>query len=195
MDMVVFCAVKHSKNYVETQEKFEQTFALAYISRFILAYGLKEILEKAPSPIILSVCAPGMKGKIDWDDLQHKKHFQPQNVMYHGSRLNDLLGVAFAQNDTIGRIKYILYNPWAVTTSGMMETFDSKIMKLVFRIIGKPAEKAVEPLVELLENPPASSLSAYKERKKISLAMDTFNEENAQKLYKTTMGLLKTGRD
>jgi len=193
LDMLVLCAVKHNKTYVETGEGFEFTFALYYLSRFILNYGLKECLEKAESPVILNVCATGMKGEINWNDLQHKKSYD--NVSFHGSRLNDLLGVAFAGNDTVGKIKYILYNPWAVQTSGVFEMFDKSltknIMKLLYKIIGKPADKAAEIIFELLDNPPAPSLSAFRERKEIDLTMRTFDKENAKRLYNITIQLLK----
>lgn len=191
LDMLIFCAAKHSKEYTETIEGFELTFALAYLSRFILSYGLKECLEQSDNPVILNICAPGMKGEVNWNDLQHKKSFAAQRVMFHGSRLNDMSGVAFAQNDTAGKVKYILYNPWAVQTSGMMETFKNPVMKMMYKIIGKPAEKAIEPIIELLNNPPATSLSAYRERKKISLTMKTFDKENAKRLFDITAQMMK----
>jgi short chain dehydrogenase len=194
LDMLVLCAVKHNKTYAETGEGFEFTFALYYLSRFILSYGLKECLEATASPVILNVCAPGMKGKVNWDDLQHKKSYD--NVSFHGSRLNDLSGVAFAGNDTVGKIKYILYNPWAVQTSGVFEMFDKplmkNIMKLSYKIIGKPVDKAAEIIFELLDSPPKNSLSAFKERKEVSLQMGTFDKENAKRLYNTTNHLLNS---
>lgn len=195
LDIVVFCAAKHSKTYTETKEGFEFTFALSYLSRFVLSYGLKECLEKAENPIIFNVCAPGMKGEINWNDLQHKNSFVTQKVSFHGSRLNDLLGVAFDGNDTTGKIKYILYNPWAVQTSGVLDLYDKpmmkNMMKLMYKLIGKPVDKAVVPITKLLSNPPVSCLSAYRERKELSLTMDTFDKENAQKLFNLTVLLVK----
>ncbi len=132
-----------------------------------------------------------MKGEVNWNDIQHKNSFDTQKVMFHGSRLNDLSGVAFAQNDTVDKIKYILYNPWAVQTSGIMEVYNNPFMKLMYKIIGKPVEKAIIPIIDLLENPPKTPLSAYKERKTVSLAMETFNKENARKLYNMTIELIK----
>ena len=189
LDTLVFCAAKHSKAYTETAEGLEFTFALDYLSRFILSYGLKECLEKTGNPVIMSVCGSGMKGNVNWDDLQHKDSFAPQKVMMHGSRLNDLSGVAFVQNDTVGKIKYILYNPWAVQTPGMLEG-SSQLMKLMYKTIGKPVEKAVVPIAELLDNPPSPALSAYRERKKLNLTLPTYDEKNAKRLYETTTILL-----
>lgn len=191
LDAIIFCAAKHSKAYTETDEGLETTFALDYFSRFVLSYGLKECLEKADNPVILNICGSGMKGDVSWDDLQHKSQFDAQKVMMHGSRLNDLSGVAFAQNDMVGKIKYILYNPWAVQTPGMMEVYGSPVMKLMYKIIGKPVEKAAVPIVELLDNPPELSLSAYRERKKLSISLASYNQENAKKLYDITASLLE----
>ncbi len=193
LDIVVFCAAKYNQEYTETKEGYEFTFALAYLSRFLLSYGLKECLEQSNNPIILNVCAPGMKGEVNWNDLHNKNNYTRQRVMYHGSRLNDLLGVAFAHNDTVKKIKYILYNPWAVQTTSMMEVFKNPILKLMYKIIGKPVEKAILPAIDLINNPPTVSLTAYKEYKKINLKMDTFNKENALKLYALTIDLIKRG--
>lgn len=191
LDMLILCAAKHSKEYTETAEGLELTFALDYLSRFILSYGLKECLEKTENPVIVNVCGSGMKGDVNWSDLQHKNNFEAQKVMMHGSRLNDLSGVAFVQNDTVGKIKYILYNPWAVQTPGMMEVYSRPLMKLIYKIIGKSVEKAIIPITELLNNPPAPALSAYRERKELDLTLATYNKENANRLYNITTQLMK----
>ena len=182
LDIMVFCAAKHNKKYTETAEGFESTFVLAYLSRFILSYGLKDNLEKSDTPIIFNICGTGMKGDVNWNDLQFKNSFVPMNVMMHGSRLNDLLGVEFSKNDNVGKIKYILYNPMAVNTPGMMEIASYSI-KLVYKIIGKSVEKAILPISELLDNPPKLNLSVYKEKKPLNLSLPTYNKENAKRLY------------
>jgi hypothetical protein len=189
LDTVILCAAKHSKEYIETAEGFEYTFALAYLSRFMLCYGLKECLEKADNPIILNICGTGMKGSVNWEDLQHKNSFDAMKVMMHGSRLNDLLGVEFSKNDTVGKIKYILYNPMAVQTPGMAN-FGGRFMKLVIRFIGKPIEKAIIPITKLLDNPPTRPITSYTQRKENSLAKETFNSSNAQRLFNITNQLL-----
>lgn len=190
LDMMIFCATKHSKEYTETVEGFELTFALDYLSRFILSYGLKECLEKTDSPILMNVCGTGMKGEVNWNDLQHKNNFPAQKVMMHGSRLNDLSGVAFTVNDKVGKIKYILYNPMAVQTPGMTEV-SGTMMKLIYKVIGKSVEKAVLPITLLLDKPPAAALTAYRERNGLNLTLPTYNRENAKKLYNITVQMLK----
>lgn len=190
LDAIVFCAAKNSSTYIETQEGFELTFALSYLSRFILSYGLKELLEKSDNPIIINLCGSGMKGEVNWNDLQHKQTFKAQKVMFHSSRLNDLLGVRFAQNDTVGKIKYILFNPWGVRTPGMKEVYNTSLKWFIFKLFSKPVEEAIIPISDLLDNPPSSALSAYRVRKKLNLNMRSYNPDNAKKLYNITNKLL-----
>jgi NAD(P)-dependent dehydrogenase (short-subunit alcohol dehydrogenase family) len=198
LDILILCAqaLKFSTMYSETKEGFEFNFGLYYLSRYILSYGLKSCLEQAEKPIILNICAPGLRGTIHWEDLQYKnqKKFTTIKAILHGSRLNDLLGVAFATNNTERKIKYILYNPGVVQTPGMTEAFEQPVMKLVtnllFKIIGKQIEEAIKPILELLENPPESSLSAFQQRKEVNLVQEMFEKENAQRLFELTEVLL-----
>lgn len=191
LDTIIFCAAKHSQVYTQTEEGLELTFSLAYLSRFLLSYGLKELLERSENPIILNICGSGMKGDVNWTDLQFKNNFKAQNVMMHGSRLNDLLGVQFVKNDSVGKIKYIMYNPWAVETPGMMQVYSSPIMKLIYKIIGKPIDKAVIPVMELLQYSGKAGLSAYRERKELSLSHPSYNPKNAERLFAKTTQILE----
>lgn len=190
LNIVIFCAEKHNLEYIETREGIESSFALSYLSRFLLSYGLKELLEKSSEPMILNFCGSGMKGEPNWSDLQHKKSFAPQKVMMHGSRLNDLLGVQFVKNDRVNKIKYIMYNPWAVKTPGMMEFFKNPLMKMMYKIIGKTVDKAVLPVMKIINNPPSVMFSAYREEKVLDLNHYSYNLENAKKLYDITVKFL-----
>lgn len=116
-------------------------------------------------------------------------------MKFHSSRLNDLLGVEFTEKDNNKKTKYVLFNPWAVRTSGALEVYDSPIKnmftKLIYKLIGTPVEKAIIPIIILLEKPPKETLTAYKQEKEISLKMETFNKNNAKKLDALTIKLLK----
>ena len=197
LDMVVFCAAKqkYRKTSSLTKDGFEFTFGLYYLSRYLLSYGLKECLERAENPVIVNICAPGMKGTVNWDDIQYKEHFNSIKAMFNGSRLNDLLGVAFAQNEIKGKIKYILFNPWAVQTPGALEAYQQpvvkSIVKILYAITGKSIEEAIIPVIALLENPPHAALSAFKQDKEVSLTMKTFDKEHAQKLSTFTDQLIR----
>jgi hypothetical protein len=190
LDALIFCAGAYNKEYTETIEGFGFSFVLAYLSRFILSYRLKECLDKTDNPIILNICGTGMKGEVNWNDLQYKNCFDTLKVANHCSRMNDLSGVEFTKNDTVGKIKYILYNPMAVKTPGIKD-FGGTLMKVVIQIIGKSIEKAVVPIMELLDNPPKQLLTSITIRKENSLSMEIFDKNNAQKLFSITTELLE----
>jgi NAD(P)-dependent dehydrogenase (short-subunit alcohol dehydrogenase family) len=198
LDMLIFCAGKFQNHYTETQDGFETTFATYYLSRYILSYGLKDVLEKAQNPIIFNVAAPGIKGNIQWDDIQFRTNYKGLKVSFHGSRLNDLLGVAFAENANPSTIKYVLYNPGFVRTAGVTEAFDNPVGKLIVKVVARlfalSPEQSGAYIIELLENLPSAPLSAYNQKKVVDLTMETFNPENAQRLYRLTEDLLKTAQ-
>lgn len=192
LDALVLCAasLKPQPAYIETTEGIEFTFALYYLSRYILSYQLKSLMEKAKSPVIINVCAPGMKGTVHWNDLQMKECYKGLDAQFHGSRLNDLLAVSFHQKDTIGKIKYILFNPMAARTPGAKKMGgDSKMMKLYYKFFGKDVDELVNIIMKNIENT-NSRLAAFKLEKKVDLKMGTFDPQNAQKLSNYTQQLL-----
>ncbi len=197
LDVLVLCAQNQKKRttVIKTAEGVELSFGLYYLSRYILSYGLKDCLENASEPVIVNVCAPGMKGTVNWDDLQTEKNYSSIKAIMHGSRLNDLLGVSFAENNNGTKIKYILFNPGAVQTSGAMEAFEQPVIrtaiKMLYKIIGKPVEKAIEPIIKLMENPPSVPLSAFMQAKEVSLTMGTFSKDGAKKLHVITQELIE----
>lgn len=198
LDALILCAasLKAQPSYMETKEGTEFTFSLYYLSRYILCYQLKSLLEKSVSPIILNVAAPGMKGPVYWDDLQMKNNYDGQKAQFHGSYLNDLLGVWFCETDTCRKIKYILFNPMAARTSGAAKMAgDNKLMRftmnLYYKFMGKDVSEIVDIINKDMEATAQAGLSAYKLEQKVDLSMGTFEKENAENLEKYTAELVK----
>ncbi|MBH5319382.1 SDR family NAD(P)-dependent oxidoreductase [Paenibacillus sp. GSMTC-2017] len=199
IDQLILCAQsqKLSKVYRETKEGIEHHFSLYYLSRFILSFQFRELLTNATAPLIINVCAPGVKGDIEWDDLQlqNQRSFNSIKAIMHGSRLNNLLGAAFAQSTANTNIKYVLFNPGAVQTKGATEAFDHKMInifvKLMYKIIGLPVQKAVEPILHFVQSPPEDSLTAYKQNKKLDIAQVIPNKDQPERLVRLTLALIK----
>lgn len=198
LDALILCAasLKAQPSYIETNEGVEFTFALYYLSRYILSYQLKDLLEKSSNPIILNVAAPGMTGPVYWDDLQMKSNYDGQKAQFHGSRLNDLLGVWFAETDASHQIKYILFNPMAARTSGANKMAgDNAIMRFTMNLYYKFMGKDVSEIVDIIHKDIAATtqpgLSAYKLGKKVDLGMETFRKDNAKKLHDYTASLME----
>lgn len=196
LDVMVLCAasLKPQPSYTETTEGFEFTFALYYLSRYILCHQLKGLLEKAGEHTILNVAAPDMTGKVNWGDIQMKHKYDGQKAQFHGSRLNDLLGVSFGNSD---KIKFILFNPMAARTNGAAKMGDGNAfmkftMKLYYKLLGKDVNEIVAIINKDVANTRTFGLSAYKLDKPVNLSMETFDKANAEKLYLETAALLKT---
>ena len=197
LDALVLCAasLKAQPSYIETKEGIEFTFALYYLSRYILCYELKGMLEKAENPIIINVAAPGMKGSVYWDDLQMKENYDGQKAQFHGSRLNDLLGVWFCEKDLVKKIKYILFNPMAARTSGAKKMagesgFMKVMMNFYYKFMGKDVHEIVDIINADIEKTMKNGLSAYKLEQQVDLSMGTFELSNAEKLNRYTENLL-----
>jgi hypothetical protein len=62
--------------------------------------------------------------------------------------------------------------------------------KLIYKIIGKPVNEAIEPIIELLENPLLSSLSAFKQQKAVRSYDENIDKNNAKRLFKLSDELI-----
>lgn len=194
IDVLVLCAQHGRSVRDETDEGYEHTFALYYLSRFLFSYGLKTQLNHADQPVIVNVCAPGVEaGQIHWDDLQLTSHYASMNTaLMQGSRLNDLLGVAFADNNKDLGIRYVLFNPGGVSTS-FSGDYDSGTKQMIeqFKKLAKPVSEGIQPIVHLIEQPPGTAISAYIEGKELSLAHESFDPSKAERLFRLTSSLLR----
>ena len=199
LDVLVLCAasLKPQPSYIKTPEGFEFTFALYYLSRYILCHQLKGLLEKAGDHTILNVAAPGMTGKVNWDDIQMMHNYNGQNAQFHGSRLNDLLGASFCNSN---KIKFILFNPMAARTNGATKmgagnAFMKFTMKLYYKLLGKEVNEIVAIINKVVANTKTFGLSAYKLNKPVDVNMETFDKANAKKLHLETAALLQKCMD
>lgn len=197
LDALVMCAasLKPQPAYKETAEGYEFTFALYYLSRYVLSYQLEELLEKSEHPVIVNVCAPGMKGKVNWGDIQMKENYNGQNAQFHGSRLNDLLAVQFHEMDKVQKIRYILFNPMAARTGGAEKMGEGNVfmklsMKLYYKLMGKDVEEIVGIIAGIVAKQGDDRLAAYKLEKPVSLELDMFDKGNARKLEEYTRKLV-----
>lgn len=192
LDAVVLTAMMPFSKRVVTDDGFEGTFSLYYVSRFILSYGLTNLLEKSESPLIVSIGGTGMtKGKIHWEDLSLRNKYSLLTAILQGNRANDLLGVTYAENHKNGKTKFILDHP-GYTNSGFehVEQPLKTIMRLFGKFFAQPVEKSIQPIIELMNNPPKQPLIAWDRSKPVDLSLKTFNPENAQRLYEMTKHLV-----
>jgi NAD(P)-dependent dehydrogenase (short-subunit alcohol dehydrogenase family) len=193
VDALVLCARHFRSARRQTPEGFESTFALEYLSRFLLGHGLAPALARARKPVVVNVSGPGApKPEIHWDDPGLTRGYDGVTAQLQAGRANDLLGVAFAAEHSA--IPYVLLNPGAVSTSFSGE-YDAATAAHVARLkrFGKPVEAGVAPILALVDEPPAEPLSAFVESRRISLADNGFEVDAAARLTGLTRQLLASG--
>lgn len=192
VDALVLCARHFRSTRLETAEGLENTFALEYLSRFLLSHGLAESLERADRPVVMNVSGPGVPmGEIHWDDPGLERGYSGVAAQMQGGRANDLLGVAFAARHAAGRIRYVLLNPGSVSTSFSGE-YDAATAAHVeaMKGTGRPVEEGIAPIIAAIDNPPAEPLSAYVQGEPISLRHKSFDKDAAARLHDLTHKLL-----
>ncbi|GAA2431739.1 SDR family NAD(P)-dependent oxidoreductase [Streptomyces glaucus] len=193
LDALVLCARFFRSARFETAEGYESTFALEYLSRYVLSHGLTGALEKSESPVVVNVSGPGIpKPAIRWDDPHFRTGYSGIAAQRHAGTANDLLGVAYAARHGEGRTRYVLVNPGSTATSFAGE-YDpvTKSQVEAIRRMGKPVEQAVAPIAEVIDAPPAEPLSAFAEGRRIGVDDPRlFDREAAARLAEFTERLL-----
>lgn len=189
VDGLVFGAQRFRPVREETEDGLEFTFALAYLSRFVIGHGL---MEHTDVGAIMNIAGPGgLPGTIFWDDLQLRGNYSGMRAAMQSSRCNDLLGAAHRPDSAT---RYMLYNPGFVDT-GMADPLPQPrraITKGLARLFAMPVDKAVVPIAGLIDNPPKEPVSAFKRGKPLPLDGKDFDQAAAQRLHRVTEELLRS---
>ncbi|QKW40549.1 hypothetical protein HUT06_20820 [Actinomadura sp. NAK00032] len=156
VDALVLCARYFRSDRFVTAEGVEGTFALEYLSRFLLSHGLGE------PGVIVNVSGPGVPmGRLHWDDLMLEHGYDGVAAQMQAGRANDLLGVAYAARHAGTRTRYVLINPGPVATSfaGQYDAATAAHVAALKRS-GRPVRDGVKPIAARIDAPPAASTTS-----------------------------------
>jgi len=195
VDALCLFANRQSPQRVVTAEGFERTFALYYLSRYLLSHELAPQLRRSPAPVIVNVAGVGMtKGAIHWDDLELAHGYSTITAQLQAGRANDLLGVAYAaQPDNPAR--YVLYHP-GFTKSGDLSPLPAAaraFIRIAAALAARPVKRAVAPIHGFIDSPPSTPLTANDRGDQLPLSLPTLDPLDAERLAGVTRSLL-TGR-
>ena len=192
VDALALFANRLAPRRTVTAEGLEQTFALYYLSRYLLSHGLREELDRAATPVIFNVAGVGVtKGAIRWSDLQLAGRYRMIDAQLQAGRANDLLGVDFAASAG-SRARYVLYHP-GFTRSGDATPLPAPLraaMRVAARVAARPVEESVRPIVEWIESPPQAPLTADDRGKPVPLDLASLDPDDARRLAAATADLL-----
>ncbi|MFJ6167867.1 SDR family NAD(P)-dependent oxidoreductase [Micromonospora orduensis] len=176
---------------IVTAEGLERTFALYYLSRYLLSFGLRPALDRATAPVIVNVAGVGVtKGRLHWADLQLASGYSAIAAQLQAGRAIDLLGVGFGQRSG-SRARYVLYHP------GFTRSGDRSPLPLVVRgllavaaVAARPVADAVAPIHQFLDTPPAAPVTAIDRGRLLPPSFPTLDPRDAERLMDLTEKLL-----
>ncbi|MFI5537022.1 TIGR03618 family F420-dependent PPOX class oxidoreductase [Nocardia sp. NPDC051900] len=192
VDALVLCARHYRSDRLVTAEGFEYTFALFYLSRFVLSYELIDLLNTAPNPVIVNVAGPGSgTGEIRWDDLGLERDYHGLHALAQGGQLNDLLGIEFARRPVSARVRYVLVHPGVVNTA-LSGDYDAEMAARIetMRRTARPIDEAIRPILAVLDDPPVEALTAIAQGQPLDVHGPEFDTAAAARLYGETTKLL-----
>lgn len=194
VDALALYANRVNSRRRQTAEGLESTFALYYLSRYLLSHGLRPLLDAAPDPVVVNVAGVGVTaGRIFWDDPQLTRRYGQVRAQLQAGRANDLLGVAFARRAE-SRVRYVLYHP-GFTRSGL-DGHENPVVRAALKALGRlfarPVADAVRPVVSWIDAPPPDPLTAVDRGKPVPLSLRTLDPDDADRLGEYTEQLLKT---
>jgi NAD(P)-dependent dehydrogenase (short-subunit alcohol dehydrogenase family) len=192
VDALCLFANRQSPRRVVTTEGFERTFALYYLSRYLLSHELAPRLRRSPAPVIVNIAGVGMtKGTIHWDDLQLEHDYSTITAQLQAGRSNDLLGVAYAAQPD-NPIRYVLYHP-GFTKSGDLTPLPAParvFIRIAAALAARPVQRAVAPIHEFIDNPPSGPLTANDRGNELPLNLKTLDPADAERLAEATRRLI-----
>ncbi|CAO5161003.1 Short-chain dehydrogenase/reductase SDR [Frankia sp. AiPs1] len=196
IDALVLCANRQNQRRIVTAEGLEASFALYYLSRYLLGNGLSDQLNAAVNPVIINVSAPGTKvGTVNFDDLQSERKYSPIRVQAACCRANDLLGAAYGEHPT-SKAHYVMYHPGFTATTGGIEQMKQpvkSVVRVLAKLFAKPVDKAVAPVIGWIDAPPAATLTANDRGKTLDTSiLKTFDSANAERLSSETRRIVES---
>ena len=191
IDALALFANRQAPRRTETPEGLEATFALYYLSRYLLSHELTPALSRSTSPVIINVAGVGItKGTICWDDLQLTRRYSMIRAQLQAGRANDLLGVGYAAGH--GPVPYVLYHP-GFTRSGDLTALPAPLraaIRVAARLAARPVEASVAPVNDFIDRPPSIPLTASDRGRPVPLALSTLDPGNAERLARVTITIL-----
>ncbi|WP_026403564.1 SDR family NAD(P)-dependent oxidoreductase [Actinomadura rifamycini] len=176
----------------ETPDGLESTFALYYLSRYLLGERLRPLLDAAPEPVIINVAGVGnTAGRIHWDDPQLTRGYRQVRAQLQAGRANDLLGAAFAGGES--KVRYVLYHPGFTKSGadGHPSPVVRNAIKLLARFFARPVADSVRPINGWIDRPPAAPLTAVDRGKTVDPSIETLDPADAARLATYTAELLQ----
>ena len=131
-----------------TQEQIEKTFAVSYLTRYVILKELLPLLLKSEDKLVLNMAGAGQNGKINFKDPNFQKtKFLAPRVVQHFQQANDALCINLNEQYKEEGLRIFCLMPGLVRTNihkGWPQPFRFLVPKLIGAFIMVSPQKAAE---------------------------------------------------
>jgi retinol dehydrogenase-14 len=179
-----------------TEEGFETTFVVNYLSHFLLTNLLLDLLKaSAPSRIINVSSDAHTGGHMNFDDLQGETRYSGSRA-YSQSKLAQILFTYELAKRLEGTgVTVNAVHPGAVATNwGRKSAGALSVVLAIFHPFELSPEKGADTVVYLASSPEVANVSGkyFTKRKAIESSLESRNEEDARRLWEVSEHLTGT---
>jgi NAD(P)-dependent dehydrogenase (short-subunit alcohol dehydrogenase family) len=190
LDLLVNTAGIFSPNRIVTSEGFEKTFAVGYLSAYLLSTQLAGILEKAEYGRIANVAGIKsmiMKRKLDFDDLSFSKNYRMINTAATTIHAKTVLTEILAEKYANQGIDVNSFHPGAVKSdmAKKLEGWKRMLFSIPLLFMGKESTNGIF----VSSSPTLNKVTGKYFIKKEPIELN-FGKEYKQKLQEQTEQLL-----
>jgi NAD(P)-dependent dehydrogenase (short-subunit alcohol dehydrogenase family) len=190
LDLLVNTAGIFSTNRIVTSEGFEKTFAVGYLSAYLLSTQLAGILEKAEYGRIANVAGIKsmiMKRKLDFDDLSFSKNYRMINTAATTIHAKTVLTEILAEKYANQGIDVNSFHPGAVKSdlAKKLEGWKRMLFSIPLLFMGKESTNGIF----VSSSPTLNKVTGKYFIKKEPIELN-FGKEYKQKLQEQTEQLL-----
>jgi NAD(P)-dependent dehydrogenase (short-subunit alcohol dehydrogenase family) len=190
LDLLVNTAGIFSTNRIVTSEGFEKTFAVGYLSAYLLSTQLAGILEKAEYGRIANVAGIKsmiMKKKLDFDDLSFSKNYSMINTAATTIHAKTVLTEILAEKYANQGIDVNSFHPGAVKSdlAKKLEGWKRMLFSIPLLFMGKESTNGIF----VSSSPTLNKVTGKYFIKKEPIELN-FGKEYKQKLQEQTEQLL-----
>lgn len=199
LDVLVNNAGAHFSKHHETVEGVEMTFAINYLSHFLLTNLLSDILIKsAPCRIVNVAGEYHRKGEIHFDDLHLEKHYTAFKATSQAQLARVLFTYELARRAKELNIIVNCAHPGAVATHIIDHDPDiSPFLKFLFKLarpMMDPPAKGAETILYLTTSPEIEATGKYFIKKQaVRSSEKSYDEKLALRLWDVSKQLTTHG--
>ncbi|MBO0855159.1 MAG: hypothetical protein J2P18_15505, partial [Nocardia sp.] len=155
IDALVLAASFLRQHRQTTPEGHEASWALFFLSKYLLVTGLAPLLRRAGRPVIVNTAVPGARADaVDFDDLEMVDGFTFKRSNAQQRRANELLGI-LATNDN-PNLAYLTWGPARLVRTSFAGEVGTGMRigaAVLGRLLGQRPEAAIRPIVGLIDDP------------------------------------------